>query len=183
MEGQPSGQPPPPTPLPCGALAICSQPSFTCPRPNWCECSHTPGTSSNVSGPLCSCVPGFLPLPHPRPQESLWKADWMEIDACASPSLFITPPVQALSLTHAHTHTHSHTHTQRSMARCLQRETQTAQLVQFCLYSETLNSWPLTPNFLPKGSLCWVFALGLLLNPTTGQPQGRPCHCCPGHPA
>ena len=110
-EGQHSGQhpsstPPPIThPLTSGPCAVRSQPPPTRPQPSRCRFSHTPAMASNISGPLCSCIPVPEFCPHPAPSQAFGK--WT---GCKEKPVPPSPSSSHLPYRHARARARTHTH-------------------------------------------------------------------------
>ena len=170
-EGQHSGQhpssmlPPITHPLTSGPCAVRSQPPLTWPQPSRCRFSHTPAMASNISGPLCSCIP--VPEFWKKAFGSLCKMDWMQRETCASLSLLITPPLQACTCvrTRAHTHTHTHTHIREAWLGFHKWRHKLPNRYNSGLVSHS--------QAVSQGSLCWAFLWSSCWN-TPESASGKP---------
>ena len=170
---------PSPTPLTSGACAVQSQSPLTWPQPSRSGLSHTPGMSSSISGPLCSCIPLPEFFPHPASRQAFGK--WTECKEKPVPS---SPSSSYLPYRHVHTHTRTRTHTHMHVREAW---------LGFHKWRHKLpnryNSGFILRSSTPGPSLPSCFPRESVLGPCSGapaktllsQPQGRPGHCRPEH--
>ena len=173
-EGQHSGQhpsstPPPIThPLTSGPRAVRSQPPPTRPQPSRCSFSHTPAMASNISGPLCSCIPVPEFCPHPAPSQAFGK--WT---GCKEKPVPPSPSSSHLPYRHARARARTHTHTSgRHGWASTNGDTNYPTGTILALFWD-LKLLVSHSQAVSQGSLCWAFLWSSCWNPPESA-SGKP---------